>query len=168
VRLPGAPAGAYVGKITGVVIDHGPDPWAVTFATNPPCRVAKASDQTSTTSVRVVFSDRDINAQLVAGGLQDASVSISPTAGGAVISGHLNQAGTSVGGTVAVYAAPPNLGVTLVAANINGIPVTAQVGAQLARVGGRSFNTVGLGFAVDRVYGCKGPEGGLMVVEGHG
>ncbi len=169
VRLPGAPPGAYVGKITGVVIDHGPDPWAVTFATNPPCRSTKSTDNLpSSLAVRVVLSDREINSQLIQGNLQDASVSISPTAGGAVITGHVNQSGASFGGTVAVYAAPPALGVTLVSASVNGINVTAQLAAQIAKAGGRSVNSVGLGFAVDRVYGCKGPEGGLMVIEGHG
>jgi len=169
VRLPGAPPGAYVGKITGVVIDHGPDPWAVTFATNPPCRSTKSTDNPpSSSAVRVVLSDREINSQLLQSNLQDASVSISPTAGGAVITGHVNQSGASFGGTVAVYAAPPALGVTLVSASVNGINVTAQLAAQIAKAGGRSVNSVGLGFAVDRVYGCKGPEGGLMVIEGHG
>lgn len=168
VRLPSAPAGPYVGKITGVVIDHGPDPWAVTFATNPPCRATTASDnQPSGSAVRVVLSDREINSQLRENNLQDASVSISPTAGGAVISGHINQSGASFGGTVAVYAAPPALGITLVSASVNGINVTAQLAAQIAKAGGRSVDSVGLGFAVDRVYGCKGPEGGLMVIEGH-
>ena len=167
VRVAGAPAGLYTGHVTGVVLDHGPDAWAVSFATNPPCLPAQASDNTAPDAVRIALSDRLINNQLVDGGLSDSSVTISPTTGGAVISGHLSYTGTSVGGTLVVYAAPPNLGLTLVAANVNGIPVTAQVAAQLSRAGGRSLSTVQMGFSVDRVYGCKGPQGGLMVIEGH-
>ena len=53
------------------------------------------------------------------------------------------------------------------AASVNGIPVTSQVAAQLARYGGRPLGTVAMGLSVDRVYGCKGPQGGLMVIEGH-
>jgi len=94
-------------------------------------------------------------------------VNLDPTAGGAAVSTHFNYSGTNLAGTAAIYAAPPLLGVTLVAASVNGIPVTSQVAAQLARYGGRPLGTVAMGLSVDRVYGCKGPQGGLMVIEGH-
>ncbi|HEX6351240.1 MAG TPA: FecR family protein [Candidatus Dormibacteraeota bacterium] len=166
VKVPAAPPGAYVGRITGISL-AAPEAWSVSFATNPPCRTTQASDYPDTGPIRIAVADSDINSAFASSGLTDAGVSISPTAGGAVISGHLSYTGASLAGTVVVYAAPPNLGLTLVAASVNGIPVTAQVGAQLAKYGGRPLTTVEMGFSVDRVYGCKGPQGGLMVIEGH-
>jgi len=166
VKIPNAPPGAYVGKITGVTLD-APEPWSVSFATNPPCKTTQSTDYALTGPVRIAVADSDINSAFAGSGLPDAGVSISPTAGGAVISGHLSYTGTSLAGTAVVYAATPNLGITLVAASVNGIPVTSQVAAQLAKYGGRSLTTVDMGFSVDRVYGCKGAQGGLMVIEGH-
>lgn len=166
VRVPAAPPGAYTGRITGVSL-AAPEPWSASFATNPPCRTTQASDFGESGPVRIAVADSDVNNAFAGSGLADAGISINPTAGGAIISGHFNYTGTSLAGTVVAYGAPPNLGLTLVAASVNGIPVTAQVGAQLAKYGGRSLTTVGMGFSVDRVYGCKGPQGGLMVIEGH-
>ena len=167
LRIPNAPPGAYVGKITGVALDTGPEPWSVSFATNPPCSTTKATDYPPIGPVRIAVSDQDINTALATSNVQNASVSISPTAGGAIISAHLSANGTSLAGTVVVYAAPPNLGISLASASINGINVTSQVAQQLAKVSGRSLSSLDMGFSIDRVYGCKGPQGGLMVIEGH-
>jgi hypothetical protein len=166
LRIPNAPPGAYVGKITGVALDTA-EPWSVSFATNPPCSTTKATDYPPIGPVRLAVSDQDINTALATSNIQNAAVSISPTAGGAIISAHLSANGTSLAGTAVVYAAPPNLGISLASASVNGINVTSQVAQQLAKAGGRSLSSIDMGFSIDRVYGCKGPQGGLMVIEGH-
>jgi FecR-like protein len=166
VRVPAARPGAYVGRITGISLAT-PEPWSVSFATNPPCRTTQASDFGDLGQVRVAIADSDLNNAFAGSGLGDAGISISPTAGGAIISGHFSYAGTGLSGTAVAYAAPPYLGLTLVEATIYGIPVTTQVANQMARLGGRPLATVDMGFSVDRVYGCKGAQGGLMVIEGH-
>src|SRR5207248_8937244 len=83
------------------------------------------------------IADSDVKNAFAGSGLGDAGVNLDPTAGGAAVSTHFNYSGTNLAGTAAIYAAPPLLGVTLVAASVNGIPVTSQVAAQLARYGGR-------------------------------
>jgi hypothetical protein len=170
VRIPNAPAGMYKGRVTGVVLDHGPEPWAVTFATNAPCTSSPvpASGAAPGTPVRLTVSDSDINNTLAQSGTGTVTVHIQPTAGGAILSGTVSANGVSVGGTVLIYAAPPGLGVTIASASINGISVTGQVANQLAQLRGRTLDSINPGFAVDRVYGCQGPQGGMLVVEGHG
>ena len=166
VRVPAVPPGAYVGRVTGISL-AAPEAWSASFATNPPCRTTQASDFGDAGPVRLGIADSDVKNAFAGSGLGDAGVNLDPTAGGAAVSTHFNYSGTNLAGTAAIYAAPPLLGVTLVAASVNGIPVTSQVAAQLARYGGRPLGTVAMGLSVDRVYGCKGPQGGLMVIEGH-
>lgn len=170
VKIPSAPAGMYKGRVTGVILDHGPEPWSVSFASNAPCSASQppAGTVPAGTPVRVTIDDTQLALAVSQSGLNNSSIHIQPTNGGAIVTGNIRSAGASLSGTVLIYAAPPGLGVTIASASVNGISVTAQLSAAAAQLNNQALSSLHSGFLVDRVYSCKGPQGGMMVIEGHG
>ena len=173
IKIPNAPPGTYKARMTALILDHGPETPSVTFASNAPCTSNQAPGGAVApgTPVRVTISDSDLNqvlAQAGAGVVGSASVHIQPSTGGAIVTGSVSTSGLTFSGTALIYAAPPGLGATIASASLNGITVTSQAAAQLAQISGHTLDSLHTGFTVDRVYSCKGPQGGMLVVEGHG
>ena len=170
VRIPNAPPGTYKGRMTALILDHGPETPSVTFAGNPPCTSSKApaNGVPPGTPVRVTVSDADLNQVITQSGVSNVSVHIQPSSGGAIVSGSISASGVSFSGTALIYAAPPGLGVTVASASLDGIGVTSQAAAEVAQLSGRTLDSLNTGFVVDRVYSCRGPQGGMLVIEGHG
>lgn len=168
VTVPGAPAGVYRGRVTALLLDHGPEAWTVTFAANPPCHLPdpNAPAPAPGTPVRQVLSDTQINAAVQQSGLVAAAVHINPAPGGAIVSGSIRVGAASLAGTAVVFAATPGIGVTIAHVTLDGIPITSQVAEQLTRLQGTDLGSVGTGFVVERVYSCRGADGGLLVIEG--
>jgi hypothetical protein len=169
VAMSNLPAGGYRGRVTPLVLEAGPESWAVSFASNPPCLSTGAppNGTPAANQVRVTLSDADLAQILAQGQLSNSSVHITPEPGGGVISGNVNLPTVSLSGAVSIYATSPTLGVTILRASIEGINVTSQVASRVAALSGRSLNSVELGFTVDRVYSCQGAQGGMLVIEGH-
>lgn len=169
VTIPSAPAGTYHAHVTGLVLDHGPEPWSVSFASNPPCSLAAAPAATAPGQpVRAMISDAALNTAMAAAGVGVGGVHISPSAGGAIVSGTYSVNGVTVAGTALVFATPPTVDVVLASASLQGINVTAQASSQVAQLSGQAISALRIGFAVDRVYSCRNADGGLLVIEGHG
>jgi hypothetical protein len=155
------PAGRYRATVRAVDVPGG-EPYAVSFATNTPC-VSGSSD--SGTFVRQTLS----NAEL-AQGLRDSGVTLqvqgtSPTS--ARVYYYSELGGMPISWTIVFYAATPNLGFVLTQFTIRGVNVTTQVVSRLTQAAGQSVSSIPSDFTVDRVYSCKGPQGGMMVIEGH-
>ncbi len=170
IHIPNAAPGAYKARITGLVLDHGPEPWTVAFASNPPCTpVAPPSGGVAPgAQVRVTGSGFDLAQAVATAGLANGSLHIEPSPAGATVTGTVSANGLTWAGTADVYAAPPGLGVTVASGSLQGISVTSALAARLAELSGRSLESLNVGFVVDRVYSCKGAQGGMLVVEGHG
>ncbi len=75
--------------------------------------------------------------------------------------------GMTISWTVVFYAATPNLGAVITQVTVRGINITTQVVSRLTSAAGSSITAIPSDFTVDRVYSCKGPQGGMMVIEGH-
>jgi hypothetical protein len=170
VKMPGAPVGMYRARITAVALDHGPEPWAVTFASNAPCTPAQApaSGAAPGAPARLTVSDGGINNSIAQSGTGIGAVHIQPTAGGAIITASFETSGLTLGGTFLVYATSPTVGVTVASTSLDGISIPGQVANQLAQIRGRILESINPGFNVDRVYSCQGTQGGVLIVEGHG
>ena len=52
------------------------------------------------------------------------------------------------------------------AASINGFDVKQQITSALAQAGGRNFNSLPIGFKVDRIYTCASGADSFLVIEG--
>jgi thymidine phosphorylase len=75
--------------------------------------------------------------------------------------------GLPISWTILFYAASPNLGFVLTQVSVRGLNVTTGVVSRLSSVTGDSVSSIPTDYTVDRVYSCKGPGGGMMVIEGH-
>ena len=77
-----------------------------------------------------------------------------------------NLGGTELSWTIDFYAATPNLGWVITQFTIKGINVTTAVVDRITSAT-QSVNSVPADYIVDRVYSCVGPDGNMMVIEGH-
>lgn len=171
LTIPNAPAGNYKARVTALNLDHGPESWTVTFAANPPCRLAPPSSESPPPGapVRVTLSDTALNTALSQGGVTGASIRIVPSTNGGILTGSLSVVGFEFSGTAVVYASAPGVGVTFTQASANGVVnIASQVAVQLARLQGIDLASIKPSFSVDRLYSCQGPDGRLLVIEGHG
>lgn len=169
VTMNNLPGGVYKGRVTPLVLDTGPEPWAVAFASNPPCTSSgpPPSGNTPTGEIRFTFSDADLAAIIAQAQLQNSSLHIKPSAGGAIISGNVNLPTVSLSGAVSVYATSPTIGVTILQSAMWGVNVSGDLSARVAQLSGRNLDSISVPFTVDRVYSCQGPQGGMLVIEGH-
>jgi hypothetical protein len=155
------PPGRYRAIVRAISAPGG-EAYAVSFATNATC----ASGTTdSGTVVRETISNDQLAQALQQSGITLQVQGISSNS--ARVSYYSDIGGVSVSWTMLFYAASPNLGAVLTQFTVRGINVTTQVVSRLTSVTGQSVSSIPQDYKVDRVYACKGPGGGVMVIEGH-
>jgi len=164
IKIVNGPPGRYKAVVHGIDVPGAGEPYALSFATDASCG-AGAVD--TGTVVRETLSNSQIAQALsqsgAPGGITLQVQGTSPNSARLFYSSNLG--GTGISWTIDFYAATPNLGVTLTQLTINGINITTQIVSRLPAATGQSG--VSIDFIVDRVYSCVGPDGGLMVIEGH-
>jgi hypothetical protein len=153
------PPGLYRAIVHAIDVPGG-EPYAVSFATNAPC----ASDKVDTgTVVRETLTNTSL-AQLSQSGI---SVQVQGTSSSSArIYYYSNLGGTEISWTIDFYAATPNLGWVITQFTVKGINVTTQVVSRITSAT-QSVNSIPSDYIVDRVYSCVGPDGNMMVIEGH-
>jgi hypothetical protein len=163
VRIPNSSPGRYKAVVRGITVPAGGEPYSLSFATDSAC--ADASIDTGTV-VRETLSNAQIAQALSQSGASGITLQVqgtSPSSARIYYSSDLG--GTPVSWTIDFYAATPNLGVVLTQLTVRGVNITTQIVSRLPQAAGKSG--VSIDFAVDRVYSCTGPGGGIMVIEGH-
>ena len=155
------PPGRYRAMVRAISAPSG-EPYAVSFATNAGCASGK-------TDTGLVVRETISNDQ-IAQALQQSGITLQvqgTSSSSARISYYSDLGGVSISWTVLFYAASPNLGAVLTQFTVRGINVTTQVVSRLTSVTGQSVSSIPTDYTVDRVYSCRGPGGGVMVIEGH-
>lgn len=156
------PPGLYRAVVRGVDLPKEGEPFSLSFATDAACG-GNAVDTGG--FVRQVIS----NDQL-AQALQQSGITLQvqgTSSNSARIFYYSDVAKVSISWTILFYAATPNLGFVLTQVTVRGINVTTGVVSRLTSVTGQSVSSIPSDFSVDRVYSCRGPGGGVMVIEGH-
>src|SRR4029077_1929716 len=164
IKIVNGPPGRYKAVVQGIDVPGAGEPYAVSFATDASC-VAGTVD--TGTGIRETLSNAQI-AQALSQSGAPAGITLqvqgtSPNSARLFYSSNFGGAG--VLWTIDFYAATPNLGVTLTQLTVNGINITTKIVPRPPAATGQSG--VSIDFIVDRVYSCVGPDGGLMVIEGH-
>lgn len=158
------PPGVYKATVTGIQLSN-PEPYSLTFASDATC---SASNVDSGGVVRQTLSNADLAKALSDAGASGVSIQIVGTSSSSArLAYSSNLGGVSISWTIDFYAATPNLGAVLTQITFQGVNVTTQVVSQLTQATGQSVTSIPSDFTVDRVYSCKGPGGGMMVIEGH-
>jgi len=145
------PPGRYRAVIRAISAPGG-EPYAVAFASNAGCSGEKVD---TGTFVRETLSNDQISK-----GLQQAGVTLQvqgTSNNSARLYYYSDLGGVPISWTLVFYAASPNLGV---------VNITTQLASRLPAGISQSLS-VPTDYTVDRVYSCKGPAGGVMVIEGH-
>jgi FecR protein len=140
----------------------GGEPYAVSFATNADC--APGNTDSGTVVRETISTDQ------IAQALQQAGITLQvqgTSSSSARISYYSDVGGVPLSWTILFYPASPNLGAVLTQFTVRGINVTMQIVSRLTSVTGQSVSSIPTDYKVDRVYSCKGPGGGIMVIEGH-
>jgi FecR-like protein len=154
------PPGRYRAVVRAISAPGG-EPYAVSFASNAGC----GGDKVDTgTFVRETLSNQQISQSL-----RDAGVTLQVqgvSGNSARLSYYSDLGGVPISWTVVFYAASPNLGVVLTQVTVKGVNITTQLAERLPAGINQSLS-VPTDYTVDRVYSCKGPGGGVMVIEGH-
>ena len=162
VRIPNAPPGRYGAVVRGVDVPGG-EPYSLSFATDAACTEGNID---AGGVVRQTLSNSQIANTLSRSGATGVTLQVQGTSpNSARIYYHSELGGTPITWTIDFYAATPNLGVVLTQLTIRGFNVRTQLVSNLPQATGQSG--VSIDFSVDRVYSCKGPGGGMMVIEGH-
>ncbi|HZQ48825.1 MAG TPA: FecR family protein [Candidatus Dormibacteraeota bacterium] len=138
------------------------EPFAVAFASDATCVNAPAGDS-SGPIVRQTLSTNQLAASLADSGVAGVSVSVQGTS---PTSARLHYSSSLLSWTIDFYAATPNLGYVITEITVRGINVTTQVVSRIQQVG-VAVTSIPQDFTVDRVYSCNGPDGNMMVIEGH-
>lgn len=154
------PPGRYRAVVRAINAPGG-EPYAVSFASNAGCSGEKVD---TGTFVRETLSNAQISQ-----GLQQAGVTLQvqgTSNNSARLYYYSDLGGVPISWTLVFYAASPNLGVVLTQVTVRGINITTQLASRLPAGIDQSLS-VPTDYTVDRVYSCKGPTGGVMVIEGH-
>jgi hypothetical protein len=154
------PPGRYRAVIRAISAPGG-EPYAVAFASNAGCSSEKVD---TGTFVRETLSNDQISQ-----GLQQAGVTLQvqgTSNNSARLYYYSDLGGFPISWTLVFYAASPNLGVVLTQVTVRGVNITTQLASRLPAGISQSLS-VPTDYTVDRVYSCKGPAGGVMVIEGH-
>ena len=154
------PPGRYRAVIRAISAPGG-EPYAVAFASNVSCSSEKVD---TGTFVRETLSNEQISQ-----GLQEAGVILQvqgTSNNSARLYYYSDLGGVPISWTLVFYAASPNLGVVLTQVTVRGINITTQLAERLPAGISQSLS-VPTDYTVDRVYSCKGPKGGVMIIEGH-
>jgi hypothetical protein len=159
VTYPSGDPGPYVLTVTALQVPAAGEPYFLSVGTRPPC---SAGSVDSNGVIREALSASQLVQSIKVSGLGDVSAGVSSTSpSSAVISGSASLQGFSASGTIVVYAAPPNIGIVVTTATINGVGIPP---AQAERFSQQSLSSIPLGFDVDRVYSCGND---VVVIEGH-
>ena len=154
------PPGRYRAVIRAISAPGG-EPYAVAFASNAGCSGEKVD---TGTFVRETLSNDQISQ-----GLQQAGVTLQvqgTSNNSARLYYYSDLGGVPISWTLVFYAASPNLGVVLTQVTVRGLNITTQLASRLPAGISQSLS-VPTDYTVDRVYSCKGPKGGVMIIEGH-
>ncbi len=158
------PPGRYRAIVKAIDAPGG-EAYAVSFATNAGCASGPID---SGGIVRQTLSNAEIARSLQESGVTGVTLAVqgtSPTS--ARVYYYSSIGGMTISWTVVFYAATPNLGAVITQVTVRGINITTQVVSRLTSAAGSSITAIPSDFTVDRVYSCKGPQGGMMVIEGH-
>ncbi len=161
-RMPG-PAGTWRATVRAVNVPGG-EPFAVSFATDLGC----SSDKVDTRAVvRETLSNGELSRSLAQSGVSGVTIQVQGTSNNSArvyYSSSIN--GFDFSWTIDFYAATPNLGYVFTQVTVRGVNITTQVVSRL-NAAGAAVTSIPQDYTVDRVYSCVGPDGGVMVIEGH-
>lgn len=165
IRIPNGPPGLYRAIIRGISLPSGDEPYSMSFATDAAC----ASGNIDTGGVvRETLSNAQIAHALQQAGATGVSLQVqgtSPTSARIVYSSDLG--GSPISWTIVFYAASPNLGAVLTQATVRNFNIPTSVISKFTGATGQAVSSIPADYLVDRVYSCNGPDGGMMVIEGH-
>jgi hypothetical protein len=162
IKISNGPPGLYKAVVRGISLPADGEPYSLAFATDTQCG-GQAVDTGA--FVRQVISDAQISQALQQSGV---TLQVQGTSSNSArVFYYSDLGGVSISWTVIFYAASPNLGFVLTQFTVRGVNLTTQVVSKLSSVTGQSISSIPSDFTVDRVYSCKGPGGGVMVIEGH-
>jgi FecR protein len=163
IKIANGPPGLYKATVRGIELPKDGEPYSMTFATDAPCAAGNVDSGSG-------FVRETISNDQLAQALQQAGVTLQVqgnSSNSARIVYHSDLGGLPITWTILFYAASPNLGFVLTQVNVRGLNVTTGVVSRLSSVTGDSVSSIPTDYTVDRVYSCKGPGGGMMVIEGH-
>jgi hypothetical protein len=160
-NVNGAP-GLYRAIVRGIDLPKDGEPFSLSFATDASCA---AGNIDSGGFVRETISNDQISQALQQSGV---TLKVQGTSSNSArIFYYSDLGGVPVAWTILFYAASPNLGFVLTQVTVRGLNVTTGLISRLTSVTGTSVTSIPTDYAIDRVYSCKGPVGGMMVIEGH-
>ncbi len=164
VDIPNAPGGAFKVQVRGDNVNPA-EHFTVTMITKFVCG---AADVAQGGFIRKVLSANDISNSLAQSGGSNVSIRFSgASAGGANVEGSGSFSGVSISAGAILYAAGGgNVGVAVTQAQLNGIDVKQQITSAIASAGGRNFDSLSIGYQVDRVYTCSTGKDTFLVLEG--
>jgi hypothetical protein len=145
-------------------VDAANEPFAVSFGTNIGCSGAKID---SGGVVRQTLSNGELSRNLADAGSSGVTVQVqgtSPTS--ARLYYAYSGSGLSFSWTIDFYAATPDLGFVFTQVIVNGVNITTQLVSRL-NAAGAAVTSIPQDYTVDRVYSCSGPDGNVMIIEGH-
>src|SRR2546425_46710 len=162
IKIPNAPPGRYRAMVRGVDV-RGGEPHSVSFATDAAC--VEGNVDTGGV-VRQTLSNSQIANALSQSGAMGVTLQVQgASTNSARIFYHSAPGGTPIPWTIDFYAATPNLGGVRPQRPARGSNVRTQPVSRLPQAPGQPG--VSIDFSVDRVYSCRGPSGGILVIEGH-
>ncbi len=165
IKIPNGPPGLYRAIVRGISLPSAGEAYSLSFATDAAC----ASGNIDTGGVvRETLSNAEIAHALQQAGAAGVSLQVvgtSPTSARIVYSSDFG--GTPISWTIVFYAASPNLGAVLTQATVRNFNIPTSMISKLTGATGQAVSTIPADYLVDRVYSCNGPDGGMMVIEGH-
>jgi hypothetical protein len=162
IRMSGPP-GLWRAIVRGVNVPTA-EPFVVAFATDVAC-AGQAVDSGGV--VRQTLSNGQLARSLGDSGVTGITIQVqgtSPTS--ARVYYAYSGYGVQFSWTIDFYAATPNLGYVFTQVTFHGINVTTQVISRI-NAAGAAVTSIPQDYTVDRVYSCNGPDGDMMVIEGH-
>ena len=165
VDIPSAPGGAFKVSVHGDDVNPAEN-FTVTMVTKFTCG---ATQVTQGGYVRNVLSANELQNAINQSGAGNASIHFGGASnGGATISATGNFSGTSIEAGVIVYAAGGgSVGIAVTTATVNGISLKQQISTALGSASGHNFDSMQIGFSVDRLYSCSANKDTFLVIEGH-
>lgn len=161
-RISGPP-GIWRATVRAVNVPGG-EPFAVSFATDLGCSTGKVD---TGAVVRETLSNGELTRSLAQSGVSGVTIQVqgtSPNSARVYYSSSIN--GFDFSWTIDFYAATPNLGAVFTQVTVRGVNITTQFVSRL-NAAGAAVSSVPQDYTVDRVYSCVGPDGDMMVIEGH-
>ena len=163
VMTIGRGPGVYKALVHAIDVTPG-EAFAVSFASDAAC-----SGATYDTGgvVRQTLSNGELARSLADSGAAGITIQVqgtSPTS--ARVYYAYSGYGVEFSWTIDFYAATPNLGYVFTQVSFRGINITTQVISRI-NAAGAAVTSIPQDYTVDRVYSCNGPDGDMMIIEGH-